>query len=129
MTDKYQFSLNRRDRKVAGVASGLGDRFGIDPTFVRIGFVAAALLISWKLTLIIYVALGIYMALRKRREVKGERLSDYERMEQVGKIRPSVHAMRTELDANDRRMMAIDDHLASPNDELAREIDALKEDK
>ena len=129
MTDKYQFSLNRRDRKVAGVASGLGDRFGIDPTFVRIGFVAAALLISWKLTLIIYVALGIYMSLRKRRDVKGERLSDYERMEQVGKIRPSVHAMRTELDANDRRMMAIDDHLASPNDELAREIDALKEDK
>ena len=129
MTDKYQFSLNRRDRKVAGVASGLGDRFGIDPTFVRIGFVAAALLISWKLTLIIYVALGIYMSLRKRRDVKGQRLSDYERMEQVGKIRPSVHAMRTELDANDRRMMAIDDHLASPNDELAREIDALKEDK
>ena len=129
MTDKYQFSLNRRDRKVAGVASGLGDRFGIDPTFVRIGFVAAAVLISWKLTLIIYVALGIYMALRKRREVKGERLSDYERMEQVGKVRPSVHAMRIELDANDRRMMAIDDHLASPNDELAREIDALKEDK
>ena len=129
MTDKYQFSLNRRDRKVAGVASGLGDRFGIDPTFVRIGFVAAALLISWKLTLIIYVALGISMSLRKRRDVKGQRLSDYERMEQVGKIRPSVHAMRTELDANDRRMMAIDDHLASPNDELAREIDALKEDK
>ena len=129
MTDKYQFSLNRRDRKVAGVASGLGDRFGIDPTFVRIGFVAAALLISWKLTLIIYVALGIFMSLRKRRDVKGERLSDYERMEQVGKVRPSVHAMRTELDANDRRMMAIDDHLASPNDELAREIDALKEDK
>ena len=129
MTDKYQFSLNRRDRKVAGVASGLGDRFGIDPTFVRIGFVAAALLISWKLTLIIYVALGIYMSLRKRRDVKGQRLSDYERMEQVGKARPSVHAMRTELDANDRRMMAIDDHLASPNDELAREIDALKEDK
>ena len=129
MTDKYKFSLNRRDRKVAGVASGLGDRFGIDPTFVRIGFVAAALLISWKLTLIIYVALGIYMALRKRRAVKGEQLSDYERMEQVGKVRPSVHAMRTELDANDRRMMAIDDHLASPNDELAREIDALKEDK
>ena len=129
MTDKYQFSLNRRDRKVAGVASGLGDRFGIDPTFVRIGFVAAALLIRWKLTLIIYVALGIYMSLRKRRDVKGQRLSDYERMEQVGKVRPTVHAMRTELDANDRRMMAIDDHLASPNDELAREIDALKEDK
>src|SRR3546814_8925265 len=41
--------------------------------------------------------------------------------------RPSVHAMRTELDATDRRLMAIDDHLATPNHELAREIDALRE--
>ena len=50
-------------------------------------------------------------------------------MDQVGKIRPTVHAARTELDPVDRRMMAIDDHLASPNYELAREIEALKEDK
>ena len=37
--------------------------------------------------------------------------------------------MRTELDVNDRRMMAIDHHLNTPNDELAREIEALREDK
>ena len=37
--------------------------------------------------------------------------------------------MRTELDATDRRLMAIDDHLATPNHELAREIDALREEK
>ena len=50
-------------------------------------------------------------------------------MDQVGKGRTSVHAMRTELDPNDRRMMAIDHHLKPPNHELAREIEALREDK
>ena len=50
-------------------------------------------------------------------------------MEDVGSVRPTVHAMRTELDANDRRLMAIDDHINSTNDELAREIEALREEK
>ena len=52
----YRYSLNRRDKKLAGVCSTLGDVFNIDPTFIRIGFVAAAILISWKLALIAYVA-------------------------------------------------------------------------
>ncbi len=34
---------SRRDRVVAGVCGGLGDYFGIDPTVVRLAFVAAAL--------------------------------------------------------------------------------------
>ena len=48
----------------------------------------------------------------------------------VGRTRSSIHALRTELDVNDRRMMAIDHHIAtSKNHELAREIEALREDK
>jgi hypothetical protein len=50
-------------------------------------------------------------------------------MDNSATIRPSVHKMRTELDPIDRRMMAIDAHLSKPNDDLAREIDALREDK
>jgi hypothetical protein len=37
--------------------------------------------------------------------------------------------MRTELDVNDRRMMAIDHHLNTQNDELAREIEALRQEE
>ena len=66
----------------------------------------------------------------KKRAVTGEpRLSEFDRMDQVVKRKPTVHAMRTELDVTDRRLMAIDDHLATPNHELAREIDALREEK
>jgi phage shock protein C len=122
-----RYSLNRRDRKIAGVASTLGDVFNIDPTFIRIGFVAAALIISWKLALVAYIAAGIYLSLKKHKALRGEeRLSDYERMADVGRTRSSIHALRNTLDANDRRMMAIDHHLNRPNDELAREIEALR---
>ncbi len=126
-----RYSLNRRDKKVAGICSALGDIFNVDPTFLRIGFVAIALMISWKLALIAYIGSGIYLHTQKHRANKfGPPKSDFERMDDVGKVRPSVHAMRTELDENDRRMMAIDHHIATQKDhELAREIDALREGK
>ena len=96
-----------------------------------IGFVAAALLISWKLALIAYVAAGIYLHIQKKRGACAaiDRKSDFERMAEVGRGRTSVHDLRTKLDVNDRRMMAIDHHLNSQNDELAREIEALREEK
>ena len=126
-----RYSLNRRDKKIAGICSTLGDIFNVDPTFLRIGFVAIALLISWKLAIIAYIGSGIYLHTQKNRAERfGDRKSDYERMDEVGKVRPSVHAMRTELDETDRRMMAIDHHIASQRDhELAREIEALREEK
>ena len=122
-----RYSLNRRDKKVAGVASTLGDVFKIDPTFIRIGFVAAFFLISWEFALVAYVAAGIYLSLKKRKALRGEeRMSDFDRMGEVGKGRSSIHDLRTTLDASDRRMMAIDHHLNQQNDELAREIEALR---
>ena len=127
-----RYSLNRHDRKVAGVASTLGDVFNIDPTFIRIGFVATFFLISWEFALISYVAAGIYLAIQRKRTVDASArhgLSDFDRMEEVGQVRPSVKAMREDLDETDRRLMAIDHHINSQNDELAREIEALREDK
>ena len=130
MSVSNRYSLNRRDKKLAGVCSTLGDVFNIDPTFLRIGFVAFAILIEWEIALIAYVAAGIYLHIQKRRGAAGfDRKSDYERMADVGRGRTSVHDIRTKLDVNDRRMMAIDHHLNSQNDELAREIEALREEK
>jgi phage shock protein C len=127
----YRYSLNRRDAKLVGVCSTLGERFGIDPTFIRVGFVAAVFLISWEVALVTYAALGIYFTIQRKREVDGgPRRSEFDRIADVAQTRrPTVHAMRTELDETDRRLMAIDDHLATPNHELAREIDALREEK
>lgn len=126
-----RYSMNRKDKKIAGVCSTLGDVFNIDPTILRIGFVAVAIMISWKLALIAYGVGLIYLHKQRNRVLgSGERKSDFERMEEVGRGRASIHSLRTELDATDRRMMAIDHHLnAQKNHELAREIEALREEK
>ena len=133
MTRKiYPYSLDRKDAKIAGVCSTLGAKWGIDPTFIRIAWVAVPLLtpVDFTTALIAYAIAGIYLAIQKKRAVSGEtRMSDFDRMDQIVTRTPTVHAMRTELDATDRRLMAIDDHLATPNHELAREIDALREEK
>ena len=126
----YPYSLDRKDAKIAGVASTIGGMTGIDPTFIRIGFVAAAIFISFKLTLIAYAAIGIYLAVQKKKSMTGNsRMSDFDRMDQVVRRQPTVHAMRTELDPTDRRLMAIDHHINTQNDELAREIEALRQEE
>jgi len=128
----YRYSMDRREKKVAGVCSTIGEVFNIDPTFIRIGFVATAILVSWKLALIAYIGAGIYMHIQRNKATRGyerSQLSDYDRMEEVSRVRPTVHALRTQLDETDRRLMAIDDHINSTNDELAREIEALREEK
>ena len=126
----YPYSLDRKDAKIAGVCSTLGGITGVDPTFIRVGFVAAAIFLSFKLTLVAYAVIGVYLAVQKKRSMIGDRhQSDFDRMEQVSKKKPSVHAMRNDLDETDRRLMAIDHHINSQNDELAREIEALRQEE
>ena len=126
----YPYSLDRKDAKVAGVASTIGAMTGVDPTFIRIGFVAAAIFISFKLTLVAYAALGIYLAVQKKKSMVGRtHMSDFDRMDEAARRRPTTHAMVNDLDQTDRRLMAIDHHINSQNDELAREIEALRQEE
>ena len=133
MTRKvYPYSLDRRDAKIAGVCSTIGARFGIDPTFVRIAWIAVPLLtpIDFTTALIAYAIAGIYLAVQRKRHIDGgQRMSDFDRMGEVAARKPTVHAMVHDLGENDRRLMAIDHHINTQNDELAREIEALREEK
>ncbi|MEQ7874425.1 PspC domain-containing protein [Sphingomonas sp. ASV193] len=123
-----RYSLDRRDKKLAGVASTLGDMFAIDPTFVRIGFVAVALMVSFKLALVAYLAAGLYLHFARRDALKRGIDRTRDRFADFGRPRrTSIREMRDSFDANDWRMMAIDHHLATQNDELAREIEKLRE--
>ena len=128
----YPYSLDRHDAKIAGVCSTLGRRFGIDPTFIRIAWIAVPLLTPVDLTtaLVAYAIVGLVLAIQKKRALTSEtRRSEFERMAQISHVRPPVKKMREDLDPIDRRLMAIDHHLNAPNDELAREIEALREEK
>jgi phage shock protein C len=126
----YPYSLDRKDAKIAGVASTIGAMTGIDPTFIRVAFVAAAIFISFKLTLLAYAAIGIYLAVQKKKSAIGStRMSDFDRMGEAVRRKPTTHAMVNDLDETDRRLMAIDHHINSQNEELAREIEALRQEE
>ena len=112
------------------MCSTLGGIAGIDPTFIRIGFVASAIFLSFQFTLVAYAVIGLYLVIKKKQAMSGDRsVSEFDRMGEIVRRRPSVKAMTTDFDANDRRMMAIDHHLTTQNDELAREIEALRQEE
>jgi phage shock protein PspC (stress-responsive transcriptional regulator) len=125
--DRLPFRLETRDRKLLGVCAGIGNSLNIDPTFVRVAFVAVPLLTFvtvWQ-ALLVYFVCGLIGAAKTG---KFRRASDYERM--GAPRRTSVHDLRTKLDSTDRRMMAIDHHLHnSESDALAREIEALRKEQ
>jgi hypothetical protein len=56
-------------------------------------------------------------------------MSDFDRMEAAAQRRPTTHSMVNDLDQTDRRLMAIDHHINSQNEELAREIEALRQEE
>jgi phage shock protein C len=53
-----RFLINRRDAKVMGVAAGLADYTGVDPTLMRLAFVGATLL-TGPLMIVFYVVAGL----------------------------------------------------------------------
>jgi phage shock protein C len=53
-----RFLINRRDAKVMGVAAGLADYSGIDPTIVRLAFVALTL-VTGPVMILFYVLTGL----------------------------------------------------------------------
>ena len=53
-----RFLINRGDAKIMGVAAGVADYTGIDPTIVRLGFIAATLL-TGPVMILFYVLTGL----------------------------------------------------------------------
>ena len=53
-----RFLINRRDAKVMGVAAGIADYTGVDPTMVRVGLIALTLL-TGPLMIFFYVVTGL----------------------------------------------------------------------
>ena len=53
-----RFLINRRDAKVMGVAAGLADYTGFDPTIVRLSFVALVLM-TGPVMVLFYILAGL----------------------------------------------------------------------
>lgn len=53
-----RFLINKSDAKVMGVAAGVADYTGVDPTLIRLGFIAATLL-TGPVMILFYVLAGL----------------------------------------------------------------------
>ena len=53
-----RFLINRREAKVMGVAAGIADYSGVDPTIVRLGIVALTL-VTGPVMIFFYVLAGL----------------------------------------------------------------------
>jgi phage shock protein C len=53
-----RFLINRRDAKVMGVAAGVADYTGIDPTLIRLGLVALTL-VTGPVMIFFYLLTGL----------------------------------------------------------------------
>ncbi len=59
---RYNLYRNTSRGKIAGVCAGLGDRLGIKPNWIRLGFILAALSVFHAIpAVLIYLALAIVM--------------------------------------------------------------------
>jgi len=104
------FELNKAEGKFLGVCSGLADMTGVDATILRIAMVLATLMLfPWPV-------LAYFLAAYLGREKTGEH-------PRVGRGGEETLERLRDLD---RRMAAIDSYVASPNRQLANEIDSLR---
>ena len=53
-----RFLINRGDAKVMGVAAGLADYTGVDPTIIRLAFVALTL-VTGPVMILFYILTGL----------------------------------------------------------------------
>ena len=128
MSLKTNYSLDRHDRKIAGVCSELGRRFSVDPTFLRIGFVALALFTEWEIA---SSPMRRWRSTSSRKEegrTHANACQRYDKRGKVGEGRTLIHALRTELDENDAAMMAIDHH-PQPERRTGSRVDASGPEK
>ena len=76
---KKRLRKSLRDKKIAGVAGGLGEYFGVDPTLVRIGFVIGAIATQFIPVLVAYFILAIIMSSSKTGPSDSDSDSDSDR--------------------------------------------------
>lgn len=58
LPDKRRFQLDRTNGKLMGVCAGIGEYFDVDPTLVRIAFIAATI-IGVGSPILIYLLIGL----------------------------------------------------------------------
>ena len=114
---KKRFYLDKANKRVLGVCSGLADHMGWDPTFVRVAVVLLTLVtFPWGL-----VAYGTAALIGKNRPagMHGDEPA-------IRPLRSSTYELNQSMRDIDRRMAEVETYVTSQNSRLAREIEELR---
>lgn len=112
-----KFVLDRINGKLMGVCAGLAEMTGWDVTLIRVGLVVATVAGGFPWTIVAYVA----AAMIAKKKIDG--LEDIFRSPATRASAASLNGSMRELD---RRLAEVETFVATPNHQLAREIDALR---
>jgi phage shock protein C len=122
---RTRFYLDKRNKKIMGVCSGIADYTGFDVTLVRV-FMVAALFMSSFAILPVYFITG-WIADDKPRELRDDDREE-QRFWQGVRQSParSARDIRSRMRDIDRRIADIESYVTTENRSLAREIEQLR---
>lgn len=113
------FEVDRDNGKLLGVCAGIAQAVNVDATFIRVGFVLAALVISVKAFIVLYLV-GALVGWRRRGAGSSYASS------RVSRHAASPEEARERMRSLDLRMQAMETYATSSNSRLAREIEDLR---
>ena len=122
---RTRFYLDKRNKKIMGVCSGIADYTGFDVTLVRV-FMVAALFMSSFAILPVYFITG-WIADDKPRELRDDDREEQRFWQGVRKSPArSARDIRSRMRDIDRRIADIESYVTTENRSLAREIQQLR---
>ncbi|GGE11557.1 phage-shock protein [Polymorphobacter glacialis] len=122
---RTRFYLDKRNKRLMGVCSGIADYFGWDATWVRVGAIALTVFGVGFLP-IIYVAMGL-IADPKPGMLYNESAEDQRFWKNV-RVAPqrTVRDVNASFRESDRRLRDIEAYVTSSNSRLANQIEELR---
>ncbi|MHB9879580.1 envelope stress response membrane protein PspC [Pacificimonas sp. ICDLI1SI03] len=124
MERRNRFYRNKAEGKWLGICAGLSDYTGVEPVWIRVGFLMSVW-ISGGLTLLAYIITAMVSDQRPadlRHEDVAER--QFERQTRRSPHR-SIRDVHSRFRALDRRLSDMERNVTTQNSSLSREIDAL----
>lgn len=123
---RTSFYLDKRNRRLKGVCSGIADYFGWDATWVRIGFVVLTVFAFGPVLPLVYLAIA-WIADPKPTALYNDSLEERQFWKNV-RVSPqrTVRDVNASFRESDRRLRDIEAYVTSSNSRLSSEIDKLR---
>lgn len=122
---RTSFYLDKRNAKFMGVCAGVADYFGVDPLWIRVGFVATTLFVFPPIFVLYFIT--AWLASPKPYSLYEETSDEREFWTKV-RVAPqrTIRDTRASFRESERRLRDIEAYVTSSNNRLSNEIDSLR---